>query len=59
MRIEHLIERGIIYFQLDNATNSDRLELIDTIMEQIGGVIADMAGFRKHFTASFDFGDDN
>ena len=59
MRIEHLIEKGSIYFQLDNATNSDRLELIDTIMEQIGGVIADMVGFRKHFTASFDFGDDN
>ena len=59
MRIEHLIEKGISYYQLDNLTKDDMLSLVDTILEMFGGVIADVVGFRKHFTASFDFGDDN
>ena len=59
MRFEHLIEKGISYYQLDNATKDDMLSLVDTILEMFGGVIADVVGFRKHFTASFDFGDDN
>ena len=59
LRIEHLIEKGISFYRLDNPSNYDILQLVDIIFEQLGGVIADLAGFRKHFTASFDFGDDN
>ena len=59
LRIEHLIEKGLSYYRLDNPLIDERLYLVDTIFEQFGGVIADLIGFRKHFTASFDFGDDN
>ena len=59
MRVEHLIENGIGYYRLVNPTNDDILSLFDTIFEQFGGIIADLVGFRKHFTPSFDFGDDN
>lgn len=54
-----MIEKGISYYRLDNPSNDDMLSLADIIFELFGGAIADLAGFRKHFTASFDFGDDN